>query len=227
MSSESAARTSPRAPLRPTPLIVGIVVALVCFAGFWELSEEFANSPTVIARDASLSSAVIAWRTPTLTVLARGVTVTGGTLVITILTTALVIALWRRRHAFAVSAVVAIGGGALMANLMKDRFGRARPPAENALIPLPESLSFPSGHSMASLCLAGVLIYLTLRSGMLPASKAAIIAGLVVWAVAVGLSRVYLGVHWPSDVVASWLLGIGWLALLIGYSEARREMPQS
>ncbi len=215
-----------RRPLRRGPLIVGILVALACFAGFWELAEEFAGSPAVLGFDAVVSAAVVEWRAPVTTLLARGVTTTGGTLVITILTTALVIALWRRRHAFAVSAVIAIGGGALMVNLMKGGFGRARPSAETALVALPHSLSFPSGHSMGSLCLAGVLTYLTLRSGMLRATKVAIVSGLVVWVVAVGMSRVYLGVHWPSDVVASWLLGVGWLALLIGYSEARREMPQ-
>jgi len=227
MSREQNPRVSRRAPLRRAPLVVGVVIALVCFAGFWELAEEFATSPEVLAFDAGVSAAIVAWRTPTMTLLMRGVTTTGGTLILTILTTALVITLWRRRHAFAVSAVVAIAGGALMANLMKDRFGRIRPPAENALIALPVSLSFPSGHSMGSLCLAGVLTYLTLRSAMLTTTKVAIVVALVLWVAAVGVSRVYLGVHWPSDVLASWLLGIGWLALLIGYSEARREVPQS
>lgn len=227
MTSESHAQVSQRTPLRRAPLIAGILIAFVCFAGFWEIAEDFADSPAVLAFDTGVTNAVVAWRAPTTTLLMRGVTTTGGTLIVTVLTTALVITLWRRRHAFAVSAVVAIAGGALMANLMKDKFGRVRPSAENALVALPISLSFPSGHSMGSACLAGVLIYLTLRSAMGPTSKIAIAAGLVLWAFAVGLSRVYLGVHWPSDVVASWLLGMGWLALLIGYSEARRAVPQS
>lgn len=226
MSRVSDAPASPRTPLRRAPLFVGIAIALVCFTGFWELAEEFASSPAVIAFDADVATAIIAVRTPAATLVAQGVTTTGGTLVITLLTAALLVVLWRRRHAFAVSAVVAIAGGALIANLMKDRFGRVRPPAHDALVALPGSLSFPSGHSMASLCLAGVLTYLTLRSRMRPATKVAVIAALVLWAVAVGLSRVYLGVHWPSDVAASWLLGLGWLALLIGYSEARQSTPR-
>jgi len=226
MSDQPDARAPHRAALRRTPLIVGIVIALVCFAGFWELAEDFANSPAVIAFDAGVSTTVIGWRTAPLTDAARAVTTTGGALAVSLLTAVIVGVLWRRRHRFAVSAIVAVAGGALMVNLMKDRFGRIRPPAENALVTLPGSLSFPSGHSMSSLCVAGVLTYLTLRSAMRPTVKAAIIAGLVLWAVAVGLSRIYLGVHWPSDVAASWLLGMGWLALLIGYSEARREVPQ-
>jgi len=216
-----------RSPLRRTPLIVGIVIALVCFAGFWELAEDFASSPAVIGFDSRVSATVIAWRSPSATLLARAVTTTGGTLVVTLLTVVLVAALWRRRHAFALSALVAIAGGALMVSLLKDRFGRIRPPADNALVALPHSLSFPSGHSMSSLCVAGVLTYLTLRSSMRPAAKAAIIVALGLWVAAVGLSRVYLGVHWPSDVAASWFLGLGWLALLMGYSEARREVPQA
>jgi len=214
-----------RAPLRRVPLAVGVAAALVCFAGFWELAEEFATSSWVMAFDARVAAFVIAWRTPATTLLARGVTTTGGTLVVTLLTTLLVAVLWRRRHVFAVSAVVAVAGGALMANLMKDRFGRIRPPAADALVALPGSLSFPSGHSMASLCFAGALTYLTIRSSMRPGAKVTAIAGLALWVIAVGTSRIYLGVHWPSDVAASWLLGMGWLSLIIGYSEARRTVP--
>ncbi len=200
---------------------------LACVAGFWELAEDFAISPTVAAFDARVSSAIVALRGPALTVVARLVTATGDTLTVSLVTAVLLYFLWRRRHRFAVSALVAIAGGALLANLMKDRFGRARPLAESALITLPASFSFPSGHAMASLCVAGVLGYLTVRSSMSPRAKAIAVGALGLWALAVGLSRVYLGVHWPSDVIASWLLGVAWLSLLIGYSEARREVPQA
>ena len=64
--------------------------------------------------------------------------------------------------------------------------------------------------------------YLTLRSEMRPAAKYAVVAGCVLYTLLVGVSRVYLGVHWPSDVIASWLLGGAWLALLTGVVESVR-----
>jgi undecaprenyl-diphosphatase len=74
--------------------------------------------------------------------------------------------------------------------------------------------AFPSGHAMASATAAGLLTWLAASRLKHTAARGA--AGLValVWAAAVGWSRVYLGVHWPSDVLGGWCLAITWLALL-------------
>ena len=205
------------------PLLVAGVIALVCLLGFWELSEDFASSHAVEAFDTAVSSAIQGARGPVLTWIAIFVTTTGGTVVITVLTVAGFVVLWRRRHDFAVYFAVAVAGGGLMTSLFKNRFVRPRPSAEFALIRLPDSFSFPSGHSMASLSIAVAGGYLALRSNLRPVAKAALVAGLTILALLVGWSRVYLGVHWPSDVLASWLLGTAWLALVIGVAEYRRR----
>ena len=75
---------------------------------------------------------------------------------------------------------------------------------------------------MASLCLGFATGYVALHSEIKPAAKYAVIAGSVLYTLLVGVSRVYLGVHWPSDVIASWLLGGAWLALLTGVVESVR-----
>lgn len=209
--------------MRRRPLIVGALVAFVFLTGFWELAEDFAYSPAIRRFDAAVAAAIQSLRTPALTAIMRAVTVCGGTAVVSIVMFALLVALLLRHRRFdAVFVAAGVGGGMLLSTLAKDHFGRDRPPAANALIPLPESMSFPSGHSMASLCLGTVLAYLAVRSEMRRSAKVAAVIGCVAYALAVGVSRVYLGVHWPSDVLASWLLGGAWLSIVIGVAESLR-----
>ncbi len=113
----------------------------------------------------------------------------------------------RRRYALLVAAC-AIGSGLWM-SLLKALYNRPRPTVVTALDP-PGGQSFPSGHSMIS-----VALYLTLAvliAGSLPQRRlrifvVAVGAGL---ALLIGLSRIYLGVHYPTDVLAGWTVGLAW-----------------
>ncbi len=209
--------------MRRRPLIVGSLVSAACLAGFWELAEDFAYSPAVIAFDESASAAIQSLRSPAMTALMRSATLLAGTAFVVVATLALVAVLWmRQRRLDAVFVALAVSGGMLLSTAAKGHFGRERPVTYNALIALPASASFPSGHTMASLCLGFATGYLALRSEMRPAAKHSIVAACVLYALLAGASRVYLGVHWPSDVIASWLLGGAWLALLTGVVESVR-----
>ncbi len=81
------------------------------------------------------------------------------------------------------------------------------------MIPLPGDYSFPSGHSFAGLLLYGVLAFLLVRSLQSRGARIAVIIAAAVLIGSIGLSRVYLGVHWPSDVLGAWLLAGAWLWL--------------
>ena len=176
------------------------------------------------AFDLVVTGAIQSLRSPFMTSVMTAVTVLGGIVAVTAVTVALAVVLGaRRRGADAVFIACAVGGGALLSTLAKGHFGRGRPPASNALIVAPESFSFPSGHAMASLCLGVALGYLALHSQMRSTATYAALAGCILYAGAVGMSRVYLGVHWPSDVVASWLLGGAWLAIVVGLAERLRR----
>lgn len=89
-------------------------------------------------------------------------------------------------------------------------------PAEDTLVPLPISFSFPSAHSFCSLVVFGMIGLLIFRAlyarGI--SRKAAMIPGiiLIIFAILVGISRIYVGVHWPSDVLGGWLLAGAWLS---------------
>jgi undecaprenyl-diphosphatase len=115
----------------------------------------------------------------------------------------------RRQHHAAVLVLVATGGGGLLSSVLKGVFERDRPDVVPHLVSV-SSLSFPSGHALAS-----AVVYLTLGallSRLVQARhlKVYCVAVAVYLSFVVGLSRVYLGVHYPSDVLAGWTAGLCW-----------------
>jgi membrane-associated phospholipid phosphatase len=97
----------------------------------------------------------------------------------------------------------------------KDMIGRLRPPLELAVPPYESSPSFPSGHSLNALVLAGIVAYLLVIRQHRRRTRILTIALAVLFTVTMGLSRVYLGHHWLTDVLVAWTLGIAWLAVVI------------
>lgn len=137
-----------------------------------------------------------------------------GSMVVLVLVTAaaifylLLIARWRE----ALMVLVAVGGGQIISSLLKLGIDRPRPDLVSHLAEV-QTLSFPSGHAMMS-----AVTYLTLGSmlaGIVPgrASKIYVLGVAVLITLMVGVSRVYLGVHWPSDVLAGWCAGFAWAML--------------
>lgn len=143
----------------------------------------------------------------------RDVTALGGPAVLTLLTSAVVAYLMiGRRYPAAALVLVAVVGGALLSGGLKDAFARPRPAVVPHLTAV-SNASFPSGHAMLS-----AVVYLTL--GALLArlvaarwAKAYFVAVAVGVTALVGASRVYLGVHYPSDVAAGWAAGLAWAIL--------------
>jgi undecaprenyl-diphosphatase len=144
---------------------------------------------------------------------ARDITGLGGHAILTLMTLAAVIyLLMAGKRGAAVLVVAAIAGGMLLSTGLKLGFERPRPD----LVPHATRVytaSFPSGHAMLS-----AITYLTLGALLTRVQKRrrirAFIMGLAVaLTLLVGISRVYLGVHWPSDVLAGWSVGAAWASL--------------
>lgn len=130
----------------------------------------------------------------------------------------------QRKHLSALLLVVGLAGGVALSEGLKALFERARPPAAFQAV---ETLnaSFPSGHALLS-----TVFYLTLGVMLTRAFpkrrlKAFVLGAAMVIALLIGLTRVYLGAHWASDVMAGWCAGAAWaMALwLVAYAVQRRQ----
>ena len=97
----------------------------------------------------------------------------------------------------------------------KALIGRARPPLSQAVPPYETSPSFPSGHTLNATVITAVLVSLLLRRLESAWARATAIVVGAVFVLSMGLSRVFLGHHWLTDVAVAWLLGGAWIAVLI------------
>lgn len=143
----------------------------------------------------------------------RDITALGGFTVLTLLTLTAVIALLRSgRKLDAATMAMAVIGAELSSDLLKVAYARPRPllvPHESYVY----SNSFPSGHSAVSAATYLMLAILIANAVKRRQSKVMIFSVAILIVIAVGVSRAYLGVHWPTDVLAGWALGGAWAIL--------------
>jgi len=196
------------------PAFLAVALALAFLAAFVEISEELFEGE-LAAADHRLLAAFQALRTPALTRLALDVTALGSTVVLSLFTCLLAIGLVRaaRPRTALLLATAAVGAAGWTA-LLKQVFERRRPDELQALASV-TGLSYPSGHSLASAAIYGTAAVLlgAHRQGRVDRVLAGV-STLVVLA-AIGMSRIYLGVHYPSDVLAGFCAGLSWAFVLL------------
>lgn len=110
---------------------------------------------------------------------------------------------------------VAAAGSLLMTVVGKSVIGRVRPPLVDAVPPFETSPSFPSGHTLNATVIVGLIGYLICLRLAHRRARSAVAATVTCFVLAIGLSRVYLGHHWLTDVLVGWVLGLGWLAVVV------------
>jgi membrane-associated phospholipid phosphatase len=193
-------------------LTVGLLAILV--AGWWfgDIAEDMSRNAATRLLDERVASWFHEHATPALTHIARFVSFFGSVAFVAAASTCATLLLIVRKSWYQLLALaLGVGGGSLLNILLKHFFHRQRPALENPLLTL-SSYGFPSGHTMGSTLFYGLLaIFITqsVRAWRLRAFAFCIAALLVAL---IGLSRIYLGAHYFTDVLGAIAVGLAWLA---------------
>ncbi len=205
---------------------IGLSVAVLSAAGFALLAHHVGRGNTQ-----AFDTAVVEWmrdrRGPWLDVLAVVGAVIGSGAAIWATLGLGTLFFWKRdRRLSALLLWISLLGGIVLNRELKALFDRPRPePVDWTLTVLgrdtafPSSQSFPSGHAVTAVVVLGTLAYLVMRTETTPGAQRATLgaaAGLIAF---IGISRVYLGVHYPSDVLAGYLAGFVWTSFVAGAAE--------
>jgi membrane-associated phospholipid phosphatase len=155
--------------------------------------------------------------TPLVDAIMKGITFLGESVVFLSICSALGINLWQnQRHREATTLGIATLGAVGLNVLFKEIFRRARPTYWDYIVNAVH-YSFPSGHAMVSTAIYGCIGYILAKQ--FPQWRKQILSSTTVIILAVGFSRLYLGVHWPTDVLAGYAAGLLWLIFCILYLE--------
>lgn len=202
-------------------VLLTLAMAAAVAVGATMLAGEIYQAVLADSGVALLDQPVLDWmigvRTPELNAVIAAFSASGGPLWMTLITAAvagLLCWLWKQWTPLVLTAI-AVAGSLAMTTGGKRLSGRARPPLESSIPPPETSASFPSGHSLNSLVIAGILVYLLISRQVTALARAATVTIGLLYAAAMGLSRVYLGHHWLTDVLGAWCLGLAWLAVVI------------
>ncbi|WP_430297042.1 phosphatase PAP2 family protein [Sinomonas sp. B1-1] len=200
-----------------TLLAIGAALALGFSWAGGEVYESVVEKGALAAMDQPVLDWAVASRTPALMAGVTAFTNVGGGVIapITAAAAMVLLAIWMRHWRPLVLVPAAAAGSLLVTIFGKELTGRARPPLALAVPPYEYSASFPSGHTLNATVIAGIVVYLACLKLKALWSRVAAIAAGGLYALAIGLSRVYLGHHWLTDVIAAWFLGLAWLSVVI------------
>ncbi|HEY2067526.1 MAG TPA: phosphatase PAP2 family protein [Gemmatimonadaceae bacterium] len=212
-------------------LVVGVLIAIAGTLGFAALGEHVRQGATQ-----TFDVAVLRWmeahHTPKLTALAVELTYLGTSTVVLMIVGVSALFLWHTAHRHSARLLLAaVAGNLLLNGVLKLYFNRPRPSVFAWQAPVTSS-SFPSGHAMSATVCYGTVAYLVARLQKHRWSRMLTLTGAVVLILLVCTTRVYLGVHYPSDVIAGIIVGLAWAAFCMATLEAslaiaRRRAPRA
>jgi undecaprenyl-diphosphatase len=193
-----------------TMATIGLLTAVAALFFFAWLAEEMLKGDTA-AFDSAIREFVHAHSSENLTEVMRAFTFAGSTFFLTLLTAILLAAFVYGRHWWSACVFSIMMAGAVVLDLvLKSSFARDRPTTYFDT-PVPTSYSFPSGHALFSLCFYFSLAWVVTRHLKRRRTRTGVWLLTALTVGAIGLSRIYLGVHYPSDVIAGYTAAFIWL----------------
>ncbi|WP_437655570.1 phosphatase PAP2 family protein [Sorangium sp. So ce1182] len=206
-------------------LALGLALSMAALV-FVALAEAVNGGAWIVQVDLALARALHASSSSGGVAALRAFTFLGSGAALTVVAIVVAAALLRRQHrVLAIGWLIALAGGGLLNWALKALFARQRPTFADPLA-VAHGWSFPSGHSMGTFITFGMLSYLGLLFVRTPRARLLLVAFALSWTVAMGFSRMYLGVHYLSDVLAGFAAGSVWLAACISGIEVARRRPR-
>jgi undecaprenyl-diphosphatase len=195
-------------------LLVGLALSVACLLIFAELVEEVIDEREFTRVDQIVAEELYAAATPASTTFFLVITEFGFPVLWALALGVGLYFLWKRQRFRLAIWLVALAGGQVLNFLLKGLFARPRPSFSD---PLATALyySFPSGHAMMSLIVYGLIAYFIYSGLPQRWQRVLITSALLVLVFLIGLSRLYLGVHYLSDVLAGFAAGLLWLSFCI------------
>jgi undecaprenyl-diphosphatase len=227
--AETEQLSGPEDAPKPTVLfeaaiVISLVVAVLALFLFAWLGNEVMEGDTHHF-DQAVRNWVHQFASAGMTRMMTAISLLGYNILILEMLIAFAVFAWLRWRRAAVWLAVAMAGALALDTALKFAYHRTRPSAFFGVAP--HSHSFPSGHALCSFCFYGVL------AGLLSARTKALSWRIVIWTtaailvIAIGLSRIYLGVHYPSDVIAGYLAATVWVGTVIVLDHLRKVRKSS
>ena len=191
-------------------ILISFVIFVVSLNVFVEITEDLKENE-LTAFDDALSAAIQSYRSPSLTPVFEFITHLGDR--IAYFVAAILVAAFfyfkYGRWKFTLQTILVLMLSSLSNVVLKKVINRERPTLEHLVAV--STLSYPSGHSMSAMAFYGFLIYLSFRFSTSWWAKAGSFCGFGLLILLIGISRIYLGVHYPSDVIAGFMGGLIWV----------------
>lgn len=206
----------PYAALWITMLVGGVIVVILAVVSA-EVYDNVVDDAGLANLDKPTLALMEQLRSPGLDSFVTGFTNIGGGIGMPIL--ASILTAWLIWTSRTWRPLILIGGAAAVSTtattLGKKLIGRNRPDHADAVPPYETSPSFPSGHTLNSTVVIGLVVYLACLQVKHTLARIGMIVAGVVFIGAMGMSRVYLGHHWMTDVIIGWALGLAWVGIVI------------
>jgi undecaprenyl-diphosphatase len=207
-------------------VVIGAALLLLSVIAFGSLTEDVVEKESLVQFDQAIVNAIHTNSNPTLAQIMIGVSFAGSA-VPTIATLILTIVFFlQKRYRDLILLLVTIAGAQVLNALLKISVQRARPSFADPLVTA-IGFSFPSGHAMGAMVFYGLMAYFLMRDAQRDSERLLIFLIFLLTVGLIGFSRIYLGVHYPSDVLAGYLAGLGWLTITLNGSELLFRQTQN